>query len=300
MIKLTIKQLSAIRALAAAKSFTVAASYLHTTQSNLSTTILEAESLLGARLFNRTTKEVSLTQTGKEFAVAVGRVLDELESHIENVAATSRLERGTLAVGVTPLLGSTLMPELLARFSDQYPAIDLRLDDDATAVLQSRLANRDIELAIGTFEDRAPHIDLLPLFNDALIVLSHPSLKFPAQISWAELAGHRLISIVSNSSVGRLVENTLWSLGETQIKPIIRSHHWLTVMSLTQAMRGACIVPRYAHTSEYGQALRQSELVDPDVSRCVHLASLKGRELSVAARQFVALLCDHFDLPEQG
>src|SRR5690606_14145365 len=183
--------------------------------------------------------------------------------------------------------------------NDEYPAIDLRLDDDATSALQSRLANRDIELAIGTFEDKQPHIALRPLFNDALVVLSHPSLKLPAQISWTELADHRLISIVSNSSVGRLVENTLWSLGETQIKPIIRSHHWLTVMSLTQAMRGACIVPRYAHTSEYGRTLRQSELINPGVSRCVHLASLNGRELSAAARQFVTLLSEHFGLPKQ-
>jgi len=290
MIKLTIKQLTAVKELAATRSFTTAAARLHTTQSNLSITIQEAENLLGVRLFDRTTKSVTPTSAGLELAQALGRVLDELESHIDNAQAEGRLARGTLAIGVTPLLSSALIPGLLAEFNERYPHVELRLEDAPTLELLNLLERRDIELAIGTFKQRAPQIDTHVLFDDELVVLSHPSLHLPRKITWAELCSHRLVSIVSESSVGRIIEQTLWSVKHSRVRAIIQSQHWLTVMALTHAMKAACIAPQYALASRYGPSLRRSELIEPKVFRTVSAATLRSRELSAAATQFLAML----------
>ncbi|MCD0502826.1 LysR family transcriptional regulator [Bordetella petrii] len=297
MIKLTIKQLAAIKELAHTRSFTMAAAHLHTTQSNLSNTIQEAETLLGVRLFDRTTKSVVPTAAGLDFAQALSRVLGDLESQIDNVQAEGRLARGTLAVGVTPLLSSTLVPELLAEFNAHYPKVELRLEDAPTAELMTLLERRDIELAIGTFKQSAPQISTQVLFDDKLVALSHPALKLPRRITWEALCAHRLVSIVSHSSVGRIIEHTLWSVHQRRVRSIIQSHHWLTVMSLTHAMKAACIAPQYALASHYGDMLRRSDLIAPEVQRTVSVATLKDRELSAAAAQFLAMLRQRLRAP---
>lgn len=297
MIKLTIKQLSAIKELAHTRSFTLAAAHLHTTQSNLSNTIQEAETLLGVRLFDRTTKSVVPTAAGLAFAEALSRVLTDLEFHIDNVQAEGRLARGTLAVGVTPLLSSSLVPELLAEFNARYPKVELRLEDAPTAELMAQLERRDIELAIGTFNHSALHISTQVLFDDKLVALSHPELNLPQRITWEALCAHRLVSIVSHSSVGRIIEQTLWSAHKRRAGSIIQSHHWQTVLSLTHAMKAACIAPQYALAALHGDILRKSDLIAPEVQRTVSVATLKERELSASGDRFLAMLRQRLGAP---
>lgn len=294
MIKLTLKQLAAIKELADQQSFTAAAARLYTTQSNLSSTIQEAEHMLGVRLFDRTTKSVTVTDTGKELAQGVGRVLDELAFHIDNAQAVGRLARGSLSIGVTPLLSSTVVPRLLADFHRRHPQIALRLDDESTSTLVTLLQQRSIDLAVGTFERKTPDIQLQPLFSDELVVLSHANAGLGDRVSWSAVAGLRLVGISSNSSVGALIESKFLEVKNQRPRYIVQSHHWLTVISMTEAFEAACIVPHYAFESHHVSNLRMSRLIRPTVSREVHVASLRNRELSTAAKHFLDLLKKHF------
>jgi DNA-binding transcriptional LysR family regulator len=155
------------------------------------------------------------------------------------------------------------------------------------------LVSRDIELAIGTFANAAPEITVEKLFDDALVVLAHRSLGLSDQISWAELATYRMVSIVSNSSVGQIVEKTLWSVNRTRMNALVQSHHWLTVIALTKALNGVCVVPDYA-ASLQDNTLQKIELVDPTVRRPIDVAALSNKSLSAAAQEFKSLLREQF------
>ena len=290
MIKLSIRQLSAIRELAVSRNFTVAASSLHTTQSNLSMMIRQAEEIVGLRLFDRTTKQVSPTPAGEAFANSIGRLLDDLEAHIASLQSLGELSKGTLSIGVTPLLSSTLIARVVAQFSEQYPGISVRMEDTTTEALTTLLTRREIDLAIGTFDGRASEIHIHPLFEDRLLALSHPALGLGSTVKWNDLLAQKLIGIGQNSSVGRLIEHAFWSASRRIVRPAIASHHWLTVMALTAELRGVCIVPSYACISELTENLVRSDLVDPVVSRTVGVATIKGRSLSPAAQAFIRTL----------
>ncbi len=292
MTKLSIKQLSAIRELASSRSFTVAASNLHTTQSNLSMMIREAEEIVGLRLFDRTTKYVSPTAAGESFADSVGRLLEDLDSHIENLQSLGTLSNGTLAFGVTPLLGATLIAQAVSDFNEQYPGIAIRMEDASTQSLVTLLTRREIDLAIGTFDGRAAEIHMQPLFEDRLVVLSHPAIGFGDTVKWSDLLNKRLVGIGQSSSVGKLVEHAFWSSAKRIVRPTIVSHHWHTVMALTQSVKGVCIVPSYACESELDGALIRSSLVAPNVSRTIGIATIKGRSLSPAAEAFRRMLTE--------
>ncbi|MHC8945286.1 LysR family transcriptional regulator [Advenella incenata] len=292
MIKLSIKQLTAIRELASARSFTVAATNLHTTQSNLSMTIREAEEIVGLRLFDRTTKFVTPTAAGESFSVSIGRLLDDLDLHITNLQSLGELSNGTLSIGVTPLLGSTLVAEAIAKFSELYPGIVIRMEDAPTQTLVTLLMRREIDLAIGTFEGRAVEIQMQPLFDDRLVALSHPSVGLAETVRWSDLSNRKIIGIDQGSSVGKMIEHAFLSATKRVVRPTIASHHWQTVMALTSYAKGVCIVPSYACISEFTKMLVRSELIEPKMSRTISFASIKGRSLSPAAEAFMnTLIC---------
>lgn len=290
MIKLSIRQLLAIRELASARSFTVAASNLHTTQSNLSMTIREAEAIVGLRLFDRTTKFVIPTAAGQSFADSVSRLLDDLDSHIANLQALGDLANGTVSIGVTPLLGSTLLAQVIARFNELYPGIAIRIEDASTHTLVSLLTRREIDLAIGTFEGRAAEIEMHPLFDDRLVALSHPSVGLKKKVKWAELLDKKIVGIDKDSSVGKMIEHAFWDAAKRVVRPTLASHHWLTVMALTSSVKGICIVPSYACISGFTSNLVPSELIEPSMSRTISIASIKGRSRSPAADAFMRML----------
>lgn len=290
MIRLSMRQLLAVRELAATRSFTAAASRLHTTQSNVSAAIQDAEHLLGVKLFHRTTRSVDLTGFGEEFAERLAPMLDGLETCIDEIQAGGRLARGQLALGVTPLLGSTMIPQVLAEFHAAHPHLLLRVEDGETAALRSLLASRTIELAIGTFEGENAELAVTTLFDDELVVLSHPEMQLQRTIPWAALPSLPVVSINSASSVGRIMESTMDRIGGERIQPIVQSRHWLTVVSMAASLKALCVVPRYATALRTRWRMRLSRLVDPVVKRPIGMVSIKGRHLSPAGEQFSKLL----------
>lgn len=293
MIKLSMRQLHAIRALAETCNFTNAATRLNTTQSNISIAIREAEQILGVKLFDRTTKNVTPSETGRQFIRSVSQILGDLEAQVDELQSLGSLSSGSLRIGITPLLGSTLLPKPIARLNELHPEIKIHLWDASTDELYALLQGRHIELAIGTFKKSAVDVTTTALFEDPLLVLSHPSLGLGDEITWEELGRYRTVGIAPESSVGRIVQDTFESFGQARPREIVHSQHWLTVMSLTRSMRALCIAPTYVLETESDFGLRRSRLTSPVVSRRVEVAVLRNQSLSPSAQRFLNLLHEH-------
>lgn len=289
-MKITMRHLQTVRELARTHSFTEAAARLHTTQSNVSLALREIESLLGTRLFERSTKHFHLTEAGAAFVPVVERMLGDLQAGVDNVVASVRLQKGVLAIGGTPLLTATLLSELLGDYQRRYPSIELRVEDTSTAELTRQLRNRSIELALGTFSTHEADLTVLPLFEDPLVVLAHASRHLPQACTWRDLAQWPLVSIVRSSSVGQLIDDTVRSVTDQPYRPTIELHHWSTVITLTESLAGICIVPDYAARKAAGGPLKKVELLEPRVLRTISVAYLRNRELSAAGKAFLELV----------
>lgn len=300
MIKLTMRHLQVVRELARTQSFTETATRLHTTQSNVSLALQEVEGLLGTRLFERTTKQFRLTGAGADFVPVVERLLGDLQAGIDNVVASAQLQKGILAIGGTPLLTATLVSELLSDYRRRYPGIALRVEDASTAELARLLRNRSIEFALGTFPAQDPDLSVTPLFDDPLVVLAHASQRLPPACGWSDLANLPLITIVRNSSVGELIEETMRKVTGQAYQPMVELHHWSTVISLAESLAGVCIVPAYAARKAAGAKLKTVDLVEPRVLRTISVAHLRHRELSPAGRAFLELLQEDVRFKRDG
>lgn len=288
MSKISMRHLVAVREVARSHSFTDAAVRLHTTQSNVSIAIREIEEILGARLFERTTKRFGMTAAGAEFVAVVERLLADLEAGIENARANSRLQKGVLAIGATPLLTSAVLSHLIAEYKQRHANVDIRIQDASSAECLRLLRSRTLEVVLGTFDEDDADLLVTPFFDDPLVALVHPSTGLSGRCTWKQLLDHPIVSIARTNLVGQLIDRTFWKLTGETFRPTIEVQYWTTVTALAQRLAGVCIVPSYGADAMRG-SLRKVPLAGPRVVRSISVAQLAGRELSPAAHSFVQL-----------
>src|SRR3982750_3738987 len=101
-MNLSTRQLRAFVAIARLGSFTRAAEALHTTQPALSAQINQIESVLGVRLFDRSTRAVTLTEVGRDLFPIVDKAMQDLGSVVTRARDIAHLEVGRVAVAALP------------------------------------------------------------------------------------------------------------------------------------------------------------------------------------------------------
>jgi len=109
-------------------SFTRAARSLGLPKSTLSRKITDLETRLGARLLQRTTRRLSLTDLGAAYFERVHRIVSELGEAEAAVLDAQNTPRGVLRLTAPPDLGSVLLPRALPEFSALYPEVQVALD----------------------------------------------------------------------------------------------------------------------------------------------------------------------------
>ena len=137
-----------------AGSFAEAARRLVTSRSVVSKAVTKLEKKLGARLLNRTTRHLSLTEIGSSFADHCTRMLEEAEQAEKLVASLNTEPRGTLRVSASVAFGTLHIAPALAEFLPLYPelAIDLTITDRWV-----NLAEEGYDLAIRVTNDPPPN-----------------------------------------------------------------------------------------------------------------------------------------------
>lgn len=108
-------------------SFTIAARTLNCSPGAISKNIARLERDLGIRLFNRTTRRLSLTDQGAEFCRAVSRSLAELERADDIVASVRDQVEGVVRIALGGAFGKRRILPALARLMDRHPKLDLEI-----------------------------------------------------------------------------------------------------------------------------------------------------------------------------
>ncbi len=150
-IDLDIDMLRCFTEVAKTGSFTKAGNNIGLTQSGVSVKIRRLEERLGAQIFNRTSKSLSLTHEGEILLDYAGRILS-----IHN-EAVSRLTKpkasGTLRIGLIDYFFPELLPKLLSKFRKQYPNIHLEVRTDVGINLIPRFEKGELDLVVTGKDD---------------------------------------------------------------------------------------------------------------------------------------------------
>jgi DNA-binding transcriptional LysR family regulator len=133
MIDLGLAELEALRAVARHRSFRGAARHLDCPPSSLSHVIANLEKRLGARLFNRTTRSVALTDQGASFLASVTPALDAITDAVGALEQAQDQPSGTLRINSSAGASERLLPFVLD-FLEAYPRMQVRLVDEGRLI----------------------------------------------------------------------------------------------------------------------------------------------------------------------
>lgn len=150
----SLDELSAFVAVAEAGSFTTAATKVQRDASVISKRISALEKRLGARLFARTTRNVTLTEVGERFHQRVAAALEELGSASREASDLATTPRGLLRIAAPLAFGRRWIAPLLPRFIAEFPDIrvDVRFSDRYVDMVSEGF---DIAVRIGVLADSA-------------------------------------------------------------------------------------------------------------------------------------------------
>ena len=127
----------------------LAADRLEMTQPALTRVIARLEREFDGKLFERLPKGVRLTSLGTTAAEVAKRILTEIEAAEEQLDATHSGRAGIFRITAGPVWSSAVLPEVIARFHESFPRIELKVETTTRAEGLRRLARGDTDLHCG-------------------------------------------------------------------------------------------------------------------------------------------------------
>lgn len=142
--QVTLAQLRYAVAVADNGSFRLAAQTVHVSQPGLSMQIQKLEEHLGVCLFDRSKKPVLATEEGKAALAQMRQVLRETE-RLGQVVQSHEEPSGRYRLGVIPTLSATVLPLFLAEFVEQFPQVELSIEELPTSSMIERLLSDQLD-----------------------------------------------------------------------------------------------------------------------------------------------------------
>ncbi|MEB6337272.1 LysR family transcriptional regulator [Serratia sp. JUb9] len=171
-----------------------AARALQQSQPAVSRSLRELEQALDTQLIIRSNQGMTLTESGRIFAVRMQFILEELQRAADEIQQISQHSQGTVAMGLSSLLALTVLPMLADAFRKQFPQVNLVLQEAQLSTLLPALREGRLDFAVGSISPELPLEDLVrePLFNASFCIVArrgHPlanarSLDALRQAKW--------------------------------------------------------------------------------------------------------------------
>ncbi len=285
----TIRQLRAFVAVAQDESVTRAAQRLHLTPSALSMLISTLEGELAVRLFERTTRRISLTDAGQELLPSIKKVFDNLDLAFDGLRQLSDRRSGRFAVATSPLLAATLLPPLLASYRERFPSIRIDLFDLPVDGIAQAVRSGQADFGVCTADTDMPGLLATTIYQDRLVLAcrgSHP-LAQRREVRWTELNGEPLVLLRHGSGLRTLAERGFAAVGEP-VQPAFEVSHVATAVGLVEAGLGVSILPSYALARTRAHDVVAVPLTAPVVERNIVALTDPQRQLSEPCEAFLA------------
>lgn len=300
---MTLKQLEAFVKIANNRSFTLAAKELFITQPTVSAYINNLEEELGVRLFDRTTKEVELSDEGDRIYLYAKEML-ELAAKIQNSFSTdedSKVKQVVISASSIP--GQFLVPEILSAFKKKFPDVDFKVRETDSAGVVEDITNHMADIGLAGTEIGTNKCNFIPFYDDELILVTENSEKYrkiqetATDLNW--IKNEDFIMRESGSGTRKEAVKFLETLGISQEELRVSATFGKTVTVVNSVINGLGIamMSRLAVTGE----LERGELLEFKLSkeggyRKLYLVTEKKNRMSDGCKDIMGVVAKLYKL----
>ena len=276
------------------RSFTAAAQALGLSKSAVSKQIGRLEDRLGARLLNRTTRKLSVTEVGSIFYERCARIVEEAQTAVDEVGSMAAVPRGRLRVNAPMTFGTLHLGPVIADFLDQHHEIDVDL------VLDDRFSNLveegfDVAVRIAALVDSSLIVRRLAPSRAVLCAAPDYIRRHGAPEKPEDLHRHNCFGYLYRASGPDWVLNGAKGPISIPLRGNLRANNGEVLRDAAVAGAGVVALPSFI----VGGDLRAGRLVEllPECvpqTHAIYAAYPHRRHLAPKVRAFVDFLASRF------
>jgi DNA-binding transcriptional LysR family regulator len=291
----SLKQIRYFIAAADSGQVSHAAVELNVSQSAVTAAIQQLEGVLGVRVFDRNPGGVSLTPEGARFLLHARNVMASVDEAMRVQRASSEAASGKVRVGVTYTVAGYFLPRRHARFSRNFPNVELELFEAPRDAIEQALCDGALDIAVMLVSN----LQTTDRLQSEVLIRSRRRLWTPADHPLLKTASVGLDAVAEHAYVMLTVDEASQTAGrywaKTPHKPnvIFRTSSVEAVRSMVAAGMGVTILSDmvYRPWSLEGQRIETRLLVDAIPTMDVGLAWDPSRPMAAATRALHDFLC---------
>jgi len=290
-MNITSRQLKAFLLTARHQSFSRAAERLFITQSGMSVLVRELEDQLGFRLFDRTTRRVTLTEHGSKFLPIADRSLIDLEAAAVNIGRSATAADRQLSIGAPPLIAGKLLAAAIGEYAKRDPELRISLHDGERGKLISMVAAGTLDVGVGCFLQPVTGVRRTPVYRFSLMLLepAEHAGEAPQAMPWSEIGERPLLTLAADHPVQQVVDLHLQSFGRRGAPEMVFSY-FDTQIAMVEAGAGSAVLPTFVLPACLERRVAMHPLTDPVVPIELYQIVNRGKKLPPAAEAFTRFL----------
>ncbi|MES2976024.1 MAG: LysR family transcriptional regulator [Pseudomonadota bacterium] len=293
-MNLSPRQLHIFVFLAQSLSFSRTAAHFCVSQPTLSKLVRDIEQTWGVRLFERTTRAVSLTVDGEALLGVARRVVAEYDAGSAELEQVLRHRSRGLAIAALPTLAALLLPELVARLHEDVPDANIRIHDVVADEALALLRARRVDLALTNIDAEHKDLAYTELFREPFVLIARADAyppEPPAAWSGAAIAALPIISMPRGSGTRQLIETAFVSEG-LPFRPFLELRDLNAIARFLGAGYGIALLPLSA-----AKLIQSASLVIHTLQgapeRAVGIVTRREMELPVLAARMIRSIRQH-------
>lgn len=286
-----INQLEVLVAVAQEKSFSRAAEVLHRTQPAVSQAIRRLEQEVGEKLFDRSSKDGTLTAAGEVLLEYARQMLNLRRSAQTAIKELRNLQQGKVTLSANEHTVFYLLP-LIQEFRRRYPLIKVEVSRGVASRIPTEVMAREVELGVISFKTNDESVKSIPVnFDELALVVSpeHPLAK-KQSVSVKDLGMESFIAHNAPSPYREKVIQT-FEKHRTPLNIAIELPSLEAIKRLVERGVGVALVPKLTAEAEIANgrlvALSVSEM---KLERRLHIIYRRNSEISHAGKMFLQLV----------
>jgi LysR family transcriptional regulator, hydrogen peroxide-inducible genes activator len=285
MINLTLKQLRYFEALARHGHFGHAADDCAISQPALSMQIKELEETLGTELFERSARQVRLTNFGEECALRVRSILRSVEELGDLARASHHRLIGRLRIGVIPTVAPYLLPAIIGNLARGHEGLDIHVRETLTSKLIQELAEGRIDTAIVALPVSEPTFTEIALFTEEFVLVRPAADEGKPVPDRDTLRGMRLL-LLEEGHCFRDQALSFCDFHSARPRELLDGSSLSTLVQMVGAGIGVTLIPEMAVAVETRSApVSVARFKSPQPSRTIGMIWRKTSPLAEQLRQ---------------
>jgi DNA-binding transcriptional LysR family regulator len=229
-----------------------AAEELHITVSGVSQCIKALETDLGCRLFDRNSRNIELSQVGREFLGPAEQILDQMKTARGKVREWNDWRQGQLLIGANGTACQFLLPSVLREFRESFPNFTIKIEQCTSKDAILQLLDKRLDFALLTEAAQAsPNVQFHLIGEDDLQFIVNPlhpwAVKRKAQRE--DIPNRKLILPERGGNTYVLIESYFRN-ENVKIQPFLEIANEQAIKEFVRLNMGAGILPRWLVAEE--------------------------------------------------